>query len=181
MDMENNTQTFFKQHIDDITALDVHPDQQTVATGEIGPKPSIYLWDSDTKQELHVFKGKLEKGICNLSFSADGMYMGASAIDVENHIGVFKTDINNKQFECLGTFKSGGSYIIDFKMLNETQFVTVGKRFYKFWEQKSKGVFKGSLGSGMKPDQSKRILMCAVQNKDGRILVGNTGGSLFVF
>jgi len=59
LDTTNNTQTFFNKHIDDITGLDVNCDMKTVATGEIGPKPSIYLWDSDTKEELCVFKGNL--------------------------------------------------------------------------------------------------------------------------
>lgn len=57
LDTNDNTQTFFDLHIDDITALDVNADMKTVATGEIGPKPSIYLWDSDTKEKLYEFKG----------------------------------------------------------------------------------------------------------------------------
>lgn len=47
-DLENNTQTFFNNHTDDIISLDLHPDGVLVATGELGPKPYIFVWDSET-------------------------------------------------------------------------------------------------------------------------------------
>ena len=34
----------------------MHPDERTVATGELGPKPSIYLWDSTTMEGIIEFK-----------------------------------------------------------------------------------------------------------------------------
>lgn len=43
-----HTQRFFNLHIDDVTAIAFSSDRRTIATGEIGPKPSIYLWDSET-------------------------------------------------------------------------------------------------------------------------------------
>jgi len=35
LDLASNTQRFFNQHIDDITAMDVHPNGVLVATGEV--------------------------------------------------------------------------------------------------------------------------------------------------
>lgn len=35
LDQNNNTQKFFNKHTDDITAFDLHPDDETVATGEV--------------------------------------------------------------------------------------------------------------------------------------------------
>ena len=48
-DISSNTQTFFDKHTDDITAFDLHKDGDTVATGEIGAKPLIYVWSATTK------------------------------------------------------------------------------------------------------------------------------------
>lgn len=50
-------------HIDDVTAIAFSPDGRTVATGEIGPKPMICIWDAITMQIKHQLKGKLTKGI----------------------------------------------------------------------------------------------------------------------
>ncbi len=61
-DLKANTQKFFNKHIDDIISLDLHPDGITVATGELGPKPSIYVWNSDTLEEICNFKGVIKKG-----------------------------------------------------------------------------------------------------------------------
>lgn len=45
-DHEDHTQKFFNKHGDDITAIAFSSDERTVATGEIGPKPIIYIWDA---------------------------------------------------------------------------------------------------------------------------------------
>ena len=70
MDIASNTQRFFVKHDDDITALALHPsDGVTVATGQIGPKPMICVWNSNTMQCIKKFKGHLKRGIACLAFS----------------------------------------------------------------------------------------------------------------
>ena len=48
LDYESNTQQFFNKHSDDIIAMAFDPNNQIFATGELGPKPSVYLWDPQT-------------------------------------------------------------------------------------------------------------------------------------
>lgn len=35
----------------------VSKDQKLVASGELGARPAIHLWDPDTKKNIMVFKG----------------------------------------------------------------------------------------------------------------------------
>ena len=63
LDKQNNTQRHFNLHTDDVLAIAFHPDGIRVATGEQGPKPCIYIWDSTTCSMIAKFKGQLEKGI----------------------------------------------------------------------------------------------------------------------
>ena len=88
LDPENNTQRFFNKHIDDITAFDLHPDDETVATGEIGPKPSIYVWNSTTLEVKCQFKAVITKGIAALAFSPSGKRLVAAAIDDDHWVAV---------------------------------------------------------------------------------------------
>lgn len=32
--------------------MDVHPDGKTVVTGEVGPKPNIFVWNAETMEML---------------------------------------------------------------------------------------------------------------------------------
>lgn len=94
---------FFTGHSDDVTAIEVHPDGVRVATAQVGGKPSIFVWDSNTFQQLCHFKGGLKNGISSLAFSPSGDKLAAAAIDAHHEIAVF--DITTKS-------KSGGIQIL---------------------------------------------------------------------
>jgi WD40 repeat protein len=47
-------------------------DLKTIATGEVGKKPKIFIWDAISMQVLHEIKGKLMNGIKCLAFSPSG-------------------------------------------------------------------------------------------------------------
>jgi hypothetical protein len=44
------------EHNDDITCLDVNLTKNLVATGEMGKKPAIAIWDAITGETKVVFK-----------------------------------------------------------------------------------------------------------------------------
>jgi echinoderm microtubule-associated protein-like 6 len=88
-DTENNTQTFFNNHTDDIISMDMHPDGVLVATGELGPKPYIFVWDSETMEIKNQWKGAILKGVAAVAFSPSGNKLVAAAIDDDHFIGVF--------------------------------------------------------------------------------------------
>lgn len=97
LNTENNTQKHFLGHIDDILCMAMHPNGRIVATGEIGPKPKICVWDSDTMQELACFIAPLTKGIKNLTFSADGKLLAASAMDYQHSIAIYEWNAKPKK------------------------------------------------------------------------------------
>lgn len=87
---ESRTQKFYFDHIDDITALTIHPNKRIIATGEIGPYPLIGVWDAENMECLVRINGPLLKGINHLCFSKCGKYLAASAADDEHNIAIFE-------------------------------------------------------------------------------------------
>lgn len=55
-------------HSDDILCLAVHPNGRLVATGEVGRKPKIVVWDVDSKDVKAVLEGHLTRGVALLAF-----------------------------------------------------------------------------------------------------------------
>ena len=60
------------EHDDDITCLAVDPKGQYAATGQIGEKPWIIVWDTITMEVMARYNAPLTKGIKNIEFSPNG-------------------------------------------------------------------------------------------------------------
>jgi microtubule-associated protein-like 6 len=172
LDIASNTQKFFNLHTDDITAMDVHPDGIMVATGEIGPKPVIYVWNSNTMQSVWKFKGGLEKGIANLGFSKSGDKLVGVAVDNDHRIAVFDTKIG--AMLCID--KGDTAFIADVKFKNENEFVSVGPKHFKAWTFTNKAMtaIKGQFGN------NNNIVGCVAFNGDD-CLVGSSDGALQIW
>jgi len=69
--------------------LDKHPTEDIIATGEVGPKPWIHVWDASTMEVKCSLKGTMIKGIASLKFSPSGKKLVGACIDDDHHIGVF--------------------------------------------------------------------------------------------
>ena len=117
LDIAENTQKFFDLHIDDITAMDLHPDGVKVATGEVGAKPFIFLWDSSSMKKIHEFKGVLLKGITCLKFSENGEKLFGAGIDDDHHIAIFDTGAKPS---VLCNVKGGREVILDALFTSDT-------------------------------------------------------------
>ena len=175
--LDNTTykQRFFQLHTDDITALTVHPDGLLVATGEIGNKALIYVWDSNTMQKVCEFMKPLTRGISALSFNITGDKLIASAIDDANSIAIFDVKVSNGAL--LAVAKSGGELITDLCFRNDNDFVEVGPSHLRFWSFYNKAL---NCKSVVIPNTVSKMLICACFNNDN-CLIGDAMGNLQVW
>jgi WD40 repeat protein len=67
---DTNIQSFYNEHTDDILCLCIHPNQKTIATGQIGRDPPIHVWDVDKLKTTSILKGEHYRGVCSMSFSS---------------------------------------------------------------------------------------------------------------
>ena len=77
-------------HNDDIHCLALDPSGKYCATGQIGPKPWLFVWDNTTMECVARIQGPLLKGIKNVAFSPDGKLLAASAMDDDHTIAIYE-------------------------------------------------------------------------------------------
>lgn len=106
LDIKQNKQRFFNGHKDDIISISVCSDGVRVATGEVGAKPTIYIWDSNTLEVLNVFKGILRRGVDLISWNLSGNLIAATGLDDDHTITLYDTTNH---------ISKGGSLLLDQK------------------------------------------------------------------
>lgn len=128
-DLEEFSQSFFVGHNDDITSFALSPNKDLVATGEVGRKPTIFVWDSNSLTQIAKFNAPLEKGIGALAFSPSGNLLVAIAMDDDHNIALYNLQTNS----LIVSTKGDREKILEVAFLSENEFVTTGIKHYKIW------------------------------------------------
>jgi microtubule-associated protein-like 6 len=170
-DQDDHQQKFFREHIDDITAMAFSPDGKTVATGEVGPKCSICIWDATTMQLKHKLKGKLKKGIQDLAFSPSGKVLAGCAIDDNHYVAAYDVESG----ACLGCEKGDTAFIFELAFKNDKEFATAGVKHFKNWTIGSN--LTGKRGNFGKKD----MRVGSVKESKGDYLSGAITGEMYVW
>ena len=176
-DVEANTQTHCQSNTDDIMSIAMHPDGKLVATGEIGPKPVIAIWDStNNNQTLHAFKKQVTKGVDCLGFSTDGEYLAAVCMDDNHNIVIFK-NIGDGEPEVCGSSKGGTKTIIGLVWDSPKSFVTYGIHHTSYWN------FNGTTLSGKNSKPSSGFCDTLVSGEllGDKTLHGHSNGEFSVW
>lgn len=91
-DLNSGNQSFYVEHNDDIISIAVneHPKfKSVVATGQIGEKPFIKVWNAGSKKTLSVMQGFHTTGICALDFSCSGKQLLSVGLDAAHSLAVW--------------------------------------------------------------------------------------------
>lgn len=88
LNQAKNTMRTTTVHGDDITCLDTW--KNLVVTGEMGRRPLIAVWDSETMQVVCSTSKPLEKSISNVAFSPSGKFIAATSMSDNHEIAVYQ-------------------------------------------------------------------------------------------
>jgi len=124
-------QRFYLGHDDDIVSLALHPDGQTVATGQVGKKPYICVWDSSNLQTLSILKDVHSHGIASVSFNDNGERLASVGLDSSSTLAVWHW----KSGRSLSTAKGHTDRVFDiaWEVGSDNKLVTCGVKHIKFW------------------------------------------------
>eukprot|EP00759_Apiculatamorpha_spiralis_P046149 PhF_6_TR42711/c0_g1_i1/m.64523/K18598/EML6; echinoderm microtubule-associated protein-like 6 len=140
-DSEPSTSTptnFYYGHTDSITCVAVHPGNadrtpgQLVATGQLGKKPHVSIWDTETNATLSTLRDFFENAVVALSFSQNGDYLCAVSGDAHHTLFVFFW--NSK--ELCATVKVSTDPVVAMyhNPFDPRMLVTLTTHSLKFWE-----------------------------------------------
>lgn len=175
---QTQVQRFYDQHTDDILCLSLHPTKTIVATGQIGRDPPIHVWEMNEMKTLSILKGEHYRGICSLSFSADGKNLASVGLDDNHSICVW----NWKKGEKLATTRGHKSKIFCIKWNPHlpNKLVTVGVKHIKFWNQVGGG-FTSNRGVFGNKSPVENILCIAFSKTADICYTGAGNGSILMW
>jgi len=148
LDPQSNTQTFFasgystkdstkRYHDNDVVCLSINPDRKLVATGQVGLRPILNIWEADTGK----FRCKYEmtqrdtRGIMCCAWSIDGKYIAFAdrsekytVYVIESATGKLIQSESNKgsQIIDIGWSKKTGDYTFAICGVRNIGFLKVG-------------------------------------------------------
>ena len=172
LDIDSNTQSFLNSHRDDVISMAYSKAKNLFATGELGPRPLINIWNPDDMSVVAELKGGVIKGVCALGFSPKGDKLAAVCIDDKHTVVIFDMDSYQFQFSTEG----GPSKIVELVWTSDTNFATVGIKHYKYW------TLSGNSLSGKNGlfGKNNNKLVC-VSKFGNNIVAGAVGGDLQVW
>lgn len=84
------TQKFCSEHSDEVLCLAAHPSLKYMATGQMGRKPSIVVWDAETGETTQVMVGFHRRAVSQLAFSPDGRLLASIGADDQHSLAVYE-------------------------------------------------------------------------------------------
>jgi microtubule-associated protein-like 6 len=186
LNKNTNTQRFFgggkasanlPGHSDDITALAVDNSRQLVATGDVGAKPCVWIWNALNQQQVaKIDIGRGRRAVTALAFSHDGQHVVATDLHNDHYVSVWEARTGRK----VGEDKGGPDKILDVAWAtNKALFVTVGVKHVVFW-----AVSGGTLPhkKGLYGDAAKMTDQLAAKwANNGNCVTGGANGLVYIW
>ena len=178
LEKSSNSQTFFKDHDEDVVSLAIHPNRNIIATGQMAKAGKaklidIYVWDIDEKKPLANLKGFHLRAIRNLAFSPNGSKLLSGGEDDDNSVAVY--DWQNSKIICSSPVDK--ARVTELAFSSENEFVTIGLKHIKFFSLNGRNISgkKGIFGS---VKQEALICLAYVGNV---LLTGDAKGNLIIW
>jgi microtubule-associated protein-like 6 len=176
-DISTGEQLFNLSHDDDIVCCAVHPEGHTVATGQIGKKPKIVVWDSNSGSTLQTCQGFHTRGVALIQFSADGKLIYSVGMDDDHSVAVYGADKDTNLGHLIANAKGSRSKMLALSALGNNNFCTAGKKEVKFWSCDTvKGEISSKKGLFGKKAKNNICASCCYLGPD--CVTGQADGSL---
>ncbi|XP_071835034.1 77 kDa echinoderm microtubule-associated protein-like isoform X2 [Apostichopus japonicus] len=184
--VEEGVQRHYLGHNDDVKSIAIHPDNVTIATGQVAghdPEegmPHVRIWNSVSLNTLHVIGlGVFDRAVCCIGFSKHdgGGHLGA--IDDSNEHVLSVWDWAKEKKLCETKSSQDPVVQVEFPPQLENQLISLGKGHIHFWNY-STGKLVRKSGIFEKHDKPKFVL-CMTFSAEGDVITGDSNGNIFIW
>jgi len=177
-----HSQKFYIGHDDDIISLAVSPDRQFVATGQLGKKPSVHVWDAATGQGICVLPSFHTRGVPCVAFSADSKQLASVGQDANHAIAVYHTKSGAWHDGVKQATEKGSQQKVLFTHWtgnDDLPLMTGGVDHVSFWKVRGRSlnIARGVFGKKAKVQP----VLCAATIYGGPVVAGTASGHLYLF
>ena len=174
-DPHRHTQSFYPGHTDDVLCLAVHPSASIVATGQVGRRPSIHVWDPLTLEcKANIF-GFHTRGVGLVAFNADGSRIVSVGLDPDHSIALY--DWSKGKLLASGKGNAGKLLAVAFHP-DGKHVVSCGQKCVKFFEVSGRALAPKSCRVGRRGRLQTFLSLGFIQRDT---IVGCASGELYRF
>lgn len=163
-----HSQKVLSQHLEEVIAIEMHPNRQIVASGEDGANPEVVVWDSENLQVLFRTKGHHQNGISKLAFAPNGLTL----LSLDNN--ELKTLIVHNWQDGTLIFKDTleGKFTPCGLILNKTTIVSTCDTKIWFWVKYSEGYIRRN---GVFPkNKAEEAIVTMIPTANGENVIAGT-------
>ncbi len=184
---DTRKQYFFGEHNDDIISLanfeggTSDNSSRLLATGEIGKKPAVYLYEWDTQKKefrsLTSMRGFHTRGVCQITFSHDGTSLFTVGVDYT--IAIYDCNKCSSKFgKMLGSSKGPKDKVLHCTSLQNGNFVSCGEKHISYWN-----IISGRIQQNEVKLRShkRKLIMCVGSLRDDYYIAGTSDGDILMF
>jgi len=182
-DRGDHKQQFYQKHKRKISTLCISPQGRFAASGEIGLRPRIHIWDAQTGAQIILLPEFHRKGIKCVAFSPDAKKVVSVGADSDNSICIWKSHSGEWHDATMHSNTKGGAYQVFFAQFTAFDhcpnfLVSGGKDHINFWTEKGGGLNSSKGIFGLVGDIQTMICGASVGT---RFVTGALNGCLYVW
>lgn len=182
-DKVDHRQQFYTGHekSGDIMSMAISRSGHYVATGDVGKRPRVHIWDAQKGQSVAVLPVQHRRGVAHLAFSQDGKRMCSVGHDV-NHTHCVWYSVSGKWTDTVLQATHHGSrnktLCVSFVASGDYQLVSGGVNHMNFWTLSGCELHctKGLFGR-----KGKEQPIMAVATLGRKVVTGTVSGHFYVW
>jgi len=180
-------QAYHTGHTDDVLCLALSPCRRFAATGEVGARPVVRVWDAGSGEHLATLKGGHTRGVLAVAFGPDGASLASVGQDKDHSLAVWHDSggaWSGPQLAASGKGSTNKVLFVEWLHSDEGgfQLATGGVKHLSFWSLQGRSA-RPKAGLFGKVGKIQPLVSAASISLEGswKLVTGTATGDLYIW